>query len=163
MIQFYGSETAKPKMSKEELKQWMVKQQADDEIPVTGIFENKECPGGKAEFSYKWWPGKRMKITLWDGERYTLPKGIVKWIKKNCAYPDYEYLNQQSGLKGIRAGTGSERGDVPIQENWRVKRMIHRYDFQLTSYVPGFYEELNEPKLFVVEQEVPKQAIISKG
>ena len=65
---------------------------------VTGIFKNLENPatdggGGSVVFSYKYYPGDENKIyELFDGERYTLPRGVARHLNNNCYYKEYQHL-----------------------------------------------------------------------
>ena len=71
---------------------------------VTGIFRFNECPGGETPVPMKKYPGQeRLDLHLKDGETYTVPLWVARWlngydacaVKRNgkinsCGYPRHE-------------------------------------------------------------------------
>lgn len=162
MIKAYAQTIKNAKMSKEDLKNHMIKQRAADSVPVTGIFENKETPGGSLCFNFKKWPGDEyLQFELIDGEQYTLPKAVVNHITNGCNYGEYEYLSEQSGLKGIRAGANDGLGNS--KDNFRIKRKVHRFGFRPTSYYEGMFEDnMNTTQQIVHVEAAPAPMLKAK-
>ena len=63
-----------------------------DREKVNGVFRNYEVPGGVMDFVYREYKEDKVeRYTLKDGEIYSLPRGVVRHLNKNCWYPEYEY------------------------------------------------------------------------
>ncbi len=127
------------KISREELAKQIKKMRDRDSELVTGIFKNLENPAtnggrGSVVFSYKYYPGQENEVyELWDGERYTLPRGVARHLNNNCFYKEYQHLPGEFGQTGIRGGTSS---DGRIQTNsLQMAKKVHRYAFHSLEYM----------------------------
>lgn len=115
--------TPKPNQGKFTTDQLKYMRDKDREM-VKGIFRYFEVPGGVMEFSFKKYKGDPVEnYTMYDGETYTIPRGVALHLNKNGAYPEYE------NIKGEDAKTIA-----------RVKKMVHRFAFQSLEFV-----DLEEP------------------
>jgi hypothetical protein len=127
------------KITRDELAKQIKKMRDRDAEMVTGVFKNLENPavnGGRGSlvFSYKYYPGDEHVIyELWDGQRYTIPRGVARHLNKNCYYTEYQHLKDEFGLSGVR-GAYSEDGRLKSQ-NMQMARKIHRYAFHSLEYM----------------------------
>lgn len=88
----------------------MRKQQERDKKTVEGIFHFKEVSGGTLSFSLRLYPGDPIKkYTLVDGQRYSLPLGVVKHLNKNGWYPVHAHKLNESGKASIHIGKKEQR------------------------------------------------------
>ena len=132
-------QSAPKKINREELSKQIRKMRERDAELVTGIFKNLENPstnGGRGSviFSYKYYPGEANEVyELWDGERYTLPRGVARHLNNNCYYKEYQHLQGEFGQQGIRGG---QNPDGRLQTNsLQMAKKIHRYAFHSLEYM----------------------------
>lgn len=130
------------KMTKEQLAKEILKLRDRDKETVTGIFKNLENPardGGKGSvtFGYKAYPGDQyIMYELWDGERYSLPRGVARHLNNNCFYKEYSHLSGEFGQQGIRGGFADGRLNSNNQTaGMKVAKKIHRYAFMSLEYM----------------------------
>ena len=127
------------KITREELAKQIRKMRDRDSEMVTGIFKNLENPatnGGRGSviFSYKYYPGQENEVyELWDGERYTLPRGVARHLNNNCYYKEYQHLPGEFGQQGIRGGASA---DGRLQtSSLQMAKKVHRYAFHSLEYM----------------------------
>ncbi len=127
------------KITREELAKQIARMHDRDAEMVTGIFKNLENPatnGGRGSlvFSYKYYPGDDNTVyELWDGERYTLPRGVARHLNNNCFYREYQHLQGEFGQQGIRQGHNT---DGRLQTNsFQMAKKVHRYAFHSLEYM----------------------------
>lgn len=132
-------QAAVKKISRDELAKQIKKMRDRDAEMVTGIFKNLENPssnGGRGSlvFSYKYYPDTQNEIyELFDGERYTLPRGVARHLNNNCFYREYQHLQGEYGQRGIRSGISN---DGRLQANSiQMTKKIHRYAFHSLEYM----------------------------
>lgn len=132
-------QTTPKKISRDELAKQIKKMRDRDAEMVTGIFKNLENPatnGGRGSviFSYKYYPGDENEVyELWDGERYTLPRGVARHLNNNCFYKEYQHLQGEFGQQGIRGGCNT---DGRLQTNsLQAAKKVHRYAFHSLEYM----------------------------
>ena len=129
---------APKKISREELARQIAKMRDRDAEVVTGIFKNLENPasnGGKGSvlFGYKAYPGDEYTFyELWDGERYSLPRGVARHLNNNCFYREYQHLPGEFGQQGIRGAAAD--GKLQAQ-SLQMSRKVHRYAFHSLEYM----------------------------
>jgi hypothetical protein len=127
-----------PKITREELSKQIKKMRDRDSEMVTGIFKNLENPAvnggrGSVVFSYKYYPGEENAIyELWDGERYTLPRGVARHLNNNCFYREYQHLQGEHGTQGVRAAASDGRRETTA---FQMAKKIHRYAFHSLEYM----------------------------
>lgn len=69
-----------------------------DHEMVKGIFRFHELPGGEMGFVFKKYFGDKIeKYSMKDGEVYTVPRMVARHLNTNCAYPSYDYKNDEQG------------------------------------------------------------------
>lgn len=91
-----------------------------DREMVKGIFRFHEVPGGRMEFTtkfYKWDPVEKWDLV--DGQVYNLPLGVAKHLNKNLWYPEYEFV----------------AGDNSMKNAMRVQHKVRRCSFQSLEFV----------------------------
>lgn len=127
------------KITREELAKQIKKMRDRDAEMVTGIFKNLENPAtnggrGSVVFSYKYYPGEDNTVyELFDGERYTIPRGVARHLNNNCFYREYNHLPGEFGQQGIRAGANP---DGRLQSNsLQMSKKVHRYAFHSLEYM----------------------------
>jgi hypothetical protein len=130
---------APKKVTREELSKQIKKLRDRDAEMVTGIFKNLENPAtnggrGSVVFSYKYYHGDENAIyELYDGERYTLPRGVARHLNNNCFYREYQHLPGEKGISGVRGGIST---DGRLQSNtFQMARKVHRYAFHSLEYM----------------------------
>lgn len=86
----YGVEVAPEKKVSDKEKQWL-----DEEIDVE--FYNIEEPGMIQKFAFG--DTKKHKVyTLFHGEKYKLPRKVVKHLEENCRTPMYKWQPDGKGI-----------------------------------------------------------------
>lgn len=132
-VQYQGVTAPKKKLNKEELRKQLDKKRQRDAELVTGVFTNLESRGGWLSFGLKLYPGEPFKFwTLFDGERYSLPRGVVNHLNNNCHYFEYKHLPGESGSTGVRAAfNDGSLGRIPMQS----VRKVHRFRFDPLDFM----------------------------
>lgn len=65
---------------------------------VTGTFVNIECSGQPAKISGKYYKGMNFFCeTFKDGEKYTIPLSVARFINERCMYEEHSYLTDSAG------------------------------------------------------------------
>lgn len=65
---------------------------------VKGTFVNIECPGQPAKISCKFYKGMEyFAQTLQDGESYTIPMSVARFINERCKYEVHSHLTDEKG------------------------------------------------------------------
>jgi len=130
----------KPKVSRDELAKQIERMRVRDSEMVTGIFKNLEAPaqnGGKGalQFGFKKYPGDEYAFyEFWDGERYTIPRGVAHHLNTNCFTREYQHLPGEFGQHGVRTGFPDEKGRM--QKNIpQMSRKIFRFNFSSLEYM----------------------------
>lgn len=132
------SSELKPKMSREELARKIENMRARDEEMVTGVFKNLENPAsagsrGMLQFTYMAYPGQEYQdYELYDGERYTLPRGVARHLNNNCYYREYQHIKGEFGDSGMRQGAPD--GKLSTKE-MQASRKVHRYAFHSMDFM----------------------------
>jgi len=89
--------TSKDVPSKDVPSKDVLAREKDHEM-VKGIFRFHELPGGEMGFVFKKYFGDRIeKYNMKDGEVYTVPRMVARHLNTNCAYPSYDYKNDEQG------------------------------------------------------------------
>jgi hypothetical protein len=114
-----------------------------DRETVRGMFQFHEVPGGCLAFVYKAYKGDKVeKFELFDGQIYSLPRGVAIHINKNIAYPEYEHFKNEG------ASMGGFMQNAPI--SMRVSKKTKRCSFQSLEFMD--IEGMDEPsKILTVE------------
>ena len=135
----HTSPSAPKKITRDELVKQIKKMRDRDAEMVTGVFKNLENPAtnggrGSVVFSYKYYPGDENAIyELYDGERYTLPRGVARHLNNNCFYREYQHLPGEKGISGVRGGVSA---DGRLHTNaLQMARKVHRYAFHSLEYM----------------------------
>lgn len=123
--------TNKKKMTKEEVKKYFAAQKEKDSELIPGIFQNMENPRGTLVCSIKLYDDPPVEYDLTDGERYSLPRGVVRHLNNNCWYPEYKHVNGQQGTTGMR---GANNAGIPGTNNWQVMTKVYRYRFNRVDF-----------------------------
>ena len=126
------------KITREELMKQIRKMRDRDAELVTGVFKNLENPAtggstGTVVFNYKAYHGDEfVSYELRDGERYSLPRGVARHLNNNCFYKEYQHLNGEHGVAGIRGAAADGRYTT---SNMQMARKVHRYAFHSLEYM----------------------------
>lgn len=126
------------KMTKGEMEKHIQRMRDRDNEKVTGIFtnyENRASNGGlgMVQFSYKAYPQDSNEIyELYDGERYTIPRGVARHLNTNCFYREYQHLPGEHGTAGIRGGAPDGRLNT---RSMQMSRKVHRYAFNNVEFM----------------------------
>jgi len=121
------------KMDSAELARKLANDRDRDAEMITGIFRNLENPissgsSGVAEFRLKLHKGDTFQYyRLIDGERYRLPRGVVRHLRQNCYYKQYTQSKNNALGEGVHVGYAD--GRLRAYEHMQMARKIHRYDF----------------------------------
>jgi hypothetical protein len=131
------------KMTKDEVAKHIQRLCDRDSEKVTGIFKNYESPAGNGglgmvRFSYKCYPTDQNEIyEFYDGERYTIPRGIARHLNVNCFYREYQHLPGEHGTAGIRGGAPDGRLHT---QSMQMSRKVHRYAFHSVEYMDDDFD-----------------------
>jgi hypothetical protein len=126
------------KVGRDELAKQIRKMRDRDSEMVSGIFKNLENPAvggskGSVVFSYKAYPGDEAVVyELWDGERYTLPRGVARHLNNNCFYREYQHLAGESGITGVRGAAADGRLQT---QSMQASRKVHRFAFHSLEFM----------------------------
>jgi len=133
------SQSSPKKITREDFAKQIKKMRDRDAEMVTGIFKNLENPAtnggrGSVVFSYKYYPNDENAVyELWDGERYSLPRGVARHLNNNCYYKEYQHLQGEFGQQGIRT---AQNADGRLQTNsLQMAKKVHRYAFHSLEYM----------------------------
>lgn len=112
----------------------LAKMKERDSEMVTGIFKNLEYPASASQrgilrFSIKLYPGEQTQVyELWDGEKYTLPRGVAHHLNNNCYYTEHGYLPaNMGGDQGIRHSY--DKDGIMTPQGYTTQRKKHRFSF----------------------------------
>jgi hypothetical protein len=136
------------KMTKEILKKEIAKKKERDSEMVTGIFKNLEAPGGSVRFVFDIYGEGLKNYELFDGERYTIPRGVARHLNNGCFYKEYRHLKGEFGDQGIRAGYND--GSLKA-ENMYSTRKVHRFSFQSLEFMDDDVELAPPPDIAEVK------------
>ena len=126
------------KITREELSRQLQKRRERDEELVSGIFKNNEDPAksggrGKLVFSYKFYKDQPYEVyELFDGEKYTLPRGVARHLNNYCYYKQYQQL------PGADAGVATAinpDGRLNTTLSMQASKKIHRFAFHSLEYM----------------------------
>jgi hypothetical protein len=130
-------ETAeRKKMSRDELDRHIARLRERDKELVTGIFKNLEMPnsGATVSFGVKLYPGDQYTFyELVDGERYQLPRGVVRHLNTGCYIKEYKHLPGEFGTLGMRAAVNDGRLKTP--HTMTAEKKLHRFAFQPLDFM----------------------------
>lgn len=126
------------KATKEEMRKQLENMRARDAELITGTFRNLENQAnagskGAIAFGVKLYPGDPFEFyELHDGERYSLPRGVVKHLKQGCFYKEYQQLTDELG-QNTGMTTAMHDGRLKTK-NMQAARKIHRFDFNTLDF-----------------------------
>ena len=126
------------KITRDELAKQLKKRRDRDEEVVTGIFKNLENPatngsGGSLVFSYKYYAGPNEVYELFDGERYSLPRGVARHLNNSCYYKEYTQQGHEGG-QGIRGALNPD-GRLVTKNSLQIAKKVHRFAFHSLEYM----------------------------
>ena len=108
---------------------------------VRGKFHYNEVPGGVLEFTYNEYKEDPIeKYRLFDGQIYTLPRGVARHLNRNPAYPEYDHVPGNPNMLGGFSDDGA---------TMRIKRMVRRCSFESLEFMAD--EDISAPRIEVVE------------
>lgn len=97
------------KATEADKKSLAYKHDRDREI-VRGIFRFHEVPGGFMEFVYKAYKNDPVeKYSMWDGEVYSVPRGVAYHLNNNCWYPIHQHTRDDNGKHAATVGSRVRR------------------------------------------------------
>ncbi len=74
-------------------------QEEKDMQMVKGRFRCFEPLGGSVKLSYRRYKGERIRTqTFVDGHEYTIPLGLARHLRDNCAYYNHSHIMDQDGI-----------------------------------------------------------------
>lgn len=118
------------KMTKEELLRRIPEMRARDARLVTGIFENRETPGGGVRFNFKMYKGDEyVTYELFDGERYQLPYGVARHLNNSCFFREWSHLPSEMAYNAVADGRMQ-----PVGKMMESKKK-HRFSFRSLEYM----------------------------
>jgi hypothetical protein len=142
-----------PKKDRAELMKELERRKARDRELVVGMFKNLENPGGGVSFSYYRYKGDNYeKYSFADGEVYQIPRGVARWLQKECYSLEYKHLPGNIGQFGMRGG---HTGDGMYGNSKMVTtRKLHRFQFNNLDYLDDDADLYAPKELYQVSQEV---------
>lgn len=136
-----SAHNAPKKVTREDLSKQIKKMRDRDAELVSGIFKNLENPSsnggrGSVVFSYKYYPNdENVVYELYDGERYTLPRGVARHLNNNCYYRQYQQLSGEFGEAGVPVQQGIDTSGRQRTNTMQMAKKIHRYAFHSLEYM----------------------------
>jgi hypothetical protein len=125
------------KMSKEDLARHIKSMKDRDSEMVSGVFKNLENPArggslGSVTFPYKAYEGDEVVIyEFYDGERYTIPRGVARHLNNDCYTREYGLLPGEFGKEGLRTAAHDGRLQTAAKQ---TSKKIHRFAFHSLEY-----------------------------
>ena len=134
--------TEAKKMSKSELTAKMERMRAYDAELIPVIFRNLETPrtatnAGAIRFGIKLYPGDAFKFyDLQDGERYVLPRGVVRHLRNNCFVREYIPMSNEHvfGKSELAVHAGYNDGSL-TGPKFQASRKKHRFAVDSLEYM----------------------------
>lgn len=103
-------------------------QRDKDREKVKGVFKYYDQPGGLLSFAFRKYKGDPVEeYKLFDGQVYTLPLGVVKHLKRNGWYPEYEHI---PGERGVHKAASMADGS-----GTQIKSKKHRFGFEVLDFI----------------------------
>lgn len=146
-------QSPKKKMTKEEIHRYIAKMREYDAELLAGIFENIENPGMVHQFVYKGWPGEGFeRYELHHGQRYKLPRGVVRHLNKGCCYAIYKPLSDQFGSSVTpgNAPVNVAYNDGRLGQQFQIREIVHRFRFIPLDFME---DDLFPNELTLVEEK----------
>lgn len=142
----------KSKYTKEQVAKIVKQNQEKDSEEIVGIFKNLEHPGRPISFVMKLYPGEPIKqYTLEDGQRYSLPKGVWKYLATQCYVPKYKHMDSKIFGEGIQQGANPMGR---LAGNMVMSHKDYRFAFQSLEFMSDD-EEISPSKLTTATYEKP--------
>lgn len=144
------TKSAPTKEQKQELSKKLERMRLDDREPVRGVFHYFEVPNGVLEFSFRKY-GKDPVETyqLYDGQIYSLPKGVAKHLNTNVSYPEYEYIKGEEGKVMSGFNNMENRG-------MRINKKVRRCSFESLELIDMDTFDTHK-KIIEVEQVIMRE------
>ncbi len=124
-----------PKMTKSELAKQMQRWIDEDSEEITGTFVNIRHPGQSLSFGFSIYPNQPIETyELMDGEKYRLPRAVVRHLNTGCFYKEYRPASDEFGkpTHGMQQGMLGD-GKV-VQKDMQIHKKIHRFMFKVAQY-----------------------------
>ncbi len=119
-------------MSDAERATYIKKCKERDAELVTGVFQNLERRGGGIQFNFTFW-GEDFKLyELFDGERYTIPRGVARHLNNGCFFKEYNHLKGEFGEQGTRAAVNDGRLKA---DKMKITKKVHRFAFTSLDFM----------------------------
>lgn len=134
------SKVSSNKITRDELQKQIKKMRDRDAEMVSGIFKNLENPShqggrGAVVFTYKYYPNEEYATyELFDGEKYTLPRGVARHLNNNCYYKQYQPLSN-TFENGMQVQQGLDTSGRLNTNAMQMAKKIHRYAFHSLEYM----------------------------
>lgn len=85
-------------------------QREQDKKLVTGVFRFDEIKGGYMKFSYKKYKEDPIEtFEFYDGEKYTIPRGVAKHLNQNVWYEVHANTMNEDGVSVKSSGRKVDR------------------------------------------------------
>lgn len=122
------------KMTKLELAKKMDDMWARDNELVSGVFRYLEHPKGTLNFRYKKYARDEYKhYELYDGQRYSLPRMVVRHLNNDVYYKDYKHVAGDSGRFGTKSAVND--GTIKTNDNMYATEKVHRTEFRVLEFM----------------------------
>ena len=138
----------------EVMRKRAAEQERDYEL-VTGIFRYLEHPGGTLRFRYHKYPQDNNKMwELTDGQRYKLPRMIVRHLNNGVYYLSYKHLDNKLGEAGVHNAMIREKSRFDdgsgAQNNMTITSKVHRCEFRSLDFMDEDDLSLQPSKLVTI-------------
>lgn len=105
----------------------------DNEL-VTGIFRYLEHPKGTLRFRYKKYARDEYReYELRDGEKYSLPRMVVRHLNNDVHYLEYKHLGSEAGRFGMRSAVND--GGIKTTETMHAIEKTPRCEFRSLEFM----------------------------
>lgn len=142
----------KPRMNKQQVKDFAERAAAYDSEMITGIFRNLQHPGGGTRFFHRTYATEqKTTYEFFDGKVYRIPRGIYRFLLNQAYVPQYNYLEGADKVMGtpeihkVASGRTQQPGNGLYERNVGfIEQGARRHRFSFSPLEFGLNEDINK-------------------
>lgn len=116
------------KLTKADVAKKIAEEYEKDHEMVSGVFRNLEHKGGTLNFRFKKYKQDNYdEYSLVDGQRYTLPRMVVKHLNNNVHYMKYSRV--KDGVPGSLIAAANNDGRIKTNDKMHAIEKDRRCEF----------------------------------
>lgn len=152
VISSTSAQRDKPRMTKQQVKDFIDRAASYDNEMITGIFRNLQHPGGGVRFVHKTYPSQpQVTYEFFDGKVYRIPRGVYRFLLNQAYVRQYDFLEGADKVMGtpeIHKGVGSKNpqmGSGIYERNTGfIEQVSKRHRFSFSPLEFGLNEDINK-------------------